>query len=484
MPLPVGKKTGTIKGICLLPACEIAVVQSCVYRRIRRLLEGAILFFTGLVIIHTWFVEGFPVFCQVQGGSMAMTLLGDHVDSTCPNCNFTFPCDAQDSDDTPFALCPNCGAKFAARPSPRVLAGDRVLIDRSAFQARRPRRWEVVAFHRSQGGQDLAVKRVVGLPGEKIQIIDGDIYANGQIQRKTLRQQRAMRILVHDDEYAGPVPRWRPQEAGSNWIRQRGRLAHAENTGEDIGWLVYNHTSPGSENVQTPARITDYGFYNRGRFQRSEAIHPMADVAMSFHIEDIHGRGLLWLQASDGRDEFMVRIDPGEMKYTVLQNRKVAGRPAGELPGVLRGQTIKVSLFDRQFLFAIAGRTLVSVGIDAPDHRRLPTSRWRSARKGSGWWSIVCGYTGTYAIRSQLFAASANRLRMAPAARVSWGRMNTSLWAIIAPFPDSRSWTQDRFVSRKSLVGKPFVLIFPSCEISLAGWHIQVPDLARIRYIR
>ena len=49
---------------------------------------------------------------------------------------------------------------------------------------------------------------------------------------------------------------------------------------------------------------------------------------------------------------------------------------------------------------------------------------------------------------------------------------------------DSRTWTEDRFVSSKSLVGKPFVVIFPSCEISLGGWHIQVPDLARIRYIR
>src|SRR5208282_2909622 len=110
---------------------------------------------------------------------------------------------------------------------PKVLTGDRVLIDRTAFQVRRPRRWEVVAFHRSGGGQDLLVKRVVGLPGENIQVIDGKIYANGQIRRKTLRQQRALRILVHDDDYAGTTPRWRPQDVGSNWTRQNGRLVHA-----------------------------------------------------------------------------------------------------------------------------------------------------------------------------------------------------------------------------------------------------------------
>ena len=134
---------------------------------------------------------------------MATTLLGGHIDSTCPNCNFTFSRDAQDCDDAPLAVCPNCGAKFTPPSPPRVLAGDRVLIDRTAFQFRRPRRWEVVAFRRWRGGQDLVVKRVVGLPGETIQIKDGDIYVDGQIQRKTLRQQRALRILVHDDDYAG-----------------------------------------------------------------------------------------------------------------------------------------------------------------------------------------------------------------------------------------------------------------------------------------
>ena len=217
------------------------------------------------------------------------------------------------------------------------------------------------------------VKRVVGLPGEKIEINDGDIYADGKIQRKTLRQQRAMRILVHDDDYAGATPRWRPLDAGSNWTRQHGRLVHAENTGDDIGWLVYNHASPGSDNAQAPARVTDYGFYNRGRFQRNEAIHPMADVAMSFRIEEIHGRGLLSLQATDGRDEFMVQIDPGAEKYTVLKNREKNRQTpvaaAGDLPGSLRGQTIEVSLFDRQFLLSIAGRTLVTL-----EHRHSRTA--------------------------------------------------------------------------------------------------------------
>ena len=54
------------------------------------------------------------------------------------------------------------------------------------------------------------MKRVVGLPGESMRIVDGDVFVDGQIVRKTLAEQRAMRILVHDSRYraAGlrPVP--------------------------------------------------------------------------------------------------------------------------------------------------------------------------------------------------------------------------------------------------------------------------------------
>ena len=410
---------------------------------------------------------------------MATTLLGSHVDWRCPNCNFMFSFDAQDCEAATLAVCPNCAAKFGVT-LPKVLTGDRVLIDRTAFQVRRPRRWEVVAFHRSGGGQDLLVKRVVGLPGENIQVIDGKIYANGQIRRKTLRQQRALRILVHDDDYAGTTPRWRPQDVGSNWTRQNGRLVHAENMGDDIGWVVYNHATSGDDKLKTPPRVTDYNFYNRGRLQRNEDVHPMADLAMSFHIDDIHGRGLLWLQASDGRDEFMVQINPGDGKYTVARNRQKLADASGELPGSLRGQIIEVSLFDRQFLFSIGGRTLATVAIDTPGQQPLADQPLAIGAEGLG---MVVDRLRVYRdvyYTDPLFAPSHDGAFS--------GVLGPDEYFVAgdnSPISeDSRTWTKDRFVSLKSLVGKPFLVVFPSCGISVGEWSIQVPDLARIRYIR
>jgi signal peptidase I len=50
------------------------------------------------------------------------------------------------------------------------------------FRFAEPKRWEIVVFHTPQKDADHStlVKRVVGLPGERINIKDGKIYVNGQ----------------------------------------------------------------------------------------------------------------------------------------------------------------------------------------------------------------------------------------------------------------------------------------------------------------
>jgi signal peptidase I len=58
-------------------------------------------------------------------------------------------------------------------------SGDLVLTERVSGWFRQPRRWEVIAFRRDDGVQ--VMKRVVGLPGEKIQMRrEGRIVINGE----------------------------------------------------------------------------------------------------------------------------------------------------------------------------------------------------------------------------------------------------------------------------------------------------------------
>ena len=75
------------------------------------------------------------------------------------------------------------------------------MIDRLAYRCHPPRRWDLIAFRSHDAPDYLEVKRVVGLPGERISIRQGDVYADGRLARKTLPQLRAAAVLVHDSGF-------------------------------------------------------------------------------------------------------------------------------------------------------------------------------------------------------------------------------------------------------------------------------------------
>lgn len=60
---------------------------------------------------------------------------------------------------------------------PTINKGDHMLINRIPFYYRDPARGEIVIF--KQEGINL-VKRVIGLPGDEMDLIDGSVYINGE----------------------------------------------------------------------------------------------------------------------------------------------------------------------------------------------------------------------------------------------------------------------------------------------------------------
>jgi len=67
---------------------------------------------------------------------------------------------------------------------PQTGIHDRVLADKLTTMLRPPRRWEVMIFRFPNDERALYVKRLVGLPGEKLEILGGDLWADGRIARK------------------------------------------------------------------------------------------------------------------------------------------------------------------------------------------------------------------------------------------------------------------------------------------------------------
>ena len=57
--------------------------------------------------------------------------------------------------------------------------GDSVIIDKLTYRFREPERYEIIVFKQKGTGEDL-IKRVIGLPFETVQIIDGGFYIDGE----------------------------------------------------------------------------------------------------------------------------------------------------------------------------------------------------------------------------------------------------------------------------------------------------------------
>lgn len=69
--------------------------------------------------------------------------------------------------------------KVAGQSMAPLLRGDDVvLMDRLAYDFGKPERFDVVVFEREDRKSNI--KRVIGLPGEVVQITDGIIYIDGQ----------------------------------------------------------------------------------------------------------------------------------------------------------------------------------------------------------------------------------------------------------------------------------------------------------------
>lgn len=64
---------------------------------------------------------------------------------------------------------------------PTLKAGDRVLINSAAYKLSSPKRGDLVAFTTTDDAKStLHIKRVIGLPGEMIQIHEGQILIDGK----------------------------------------------------------------------------------------------------------------------------------------------------------------------------------------------------------------------------------------------------------------------------------------------------------------
>lgn len=63
---------------------------------------------------------------------------------------------------------------------PALCDGDNLIVDKITYRFSDPKRFDIVVFPFRYQEDTFYIKRVIGLPGETVQIFEGEIYINGK----------------------------------------------------------------------------------------------------------------------------------------------------------------------------------------------------------------------------------------------------------------------------------------------------------------
>lgn len=165
----------------------------------RKLVDTSVCLALALIVVGAWLAAPFAV----VSGSMTPTLLGPHRAFNCDRCGKRNAFAVEVPVITGFRpACRACGAPGPQLDLIRIAPGDRMLVDHTALLFREPRRWEVVALRLPETASRIAVKRIVGLPGESVELRDGEAYIDGKLAPKP----PAVADIRYDNVPGFPMP--------------------------------------------------------------------------------------------------------------------------------------------------------------------------------------------------------------------------------------------------------------------------------------
>jgi signal peptidase I len=218
-------------------------------------IQSLIVAFVLAMTFRGFVTEGFVI----PTGSMAPTLLGQHALIHSPQTGYTFAVGLDSPVQASVAMRladPMLGEKFPGSgvaektPGsgvPKIRRpngmGDRILVLKALYPFSQPKRFDVVVFKNPTdpvGDKSNYIKRLIGLPNEKIWLTDGDVFARPfppgtqddapanfdtfaeyRIQRKPRHIQRAVWQTVYNSDFA-PLHAQRLMQAhryeGPPWV--------------------------------------------------------------------------------------------------------------------------------------------------------------------------------------------------------------------------------------------------------------------------
>lgn len=86
--------------------------------------------------------------------------------------------------------------------------GDNLIVDKLTYRFSAPKRFDIIVFPFKHEDHVYYIKRIIGLPGETVQIVDGTIYVDGEVLTESYGREviksaglAADPITLGEDEY-------------------------------------------------------------------------------------------------------------------------------------------------------------------------------------------------------------------------------------------------------------------------------------------
>ncbi len=453
--------------------------------------------------IRYFVVEAF----KIPTGSMAPTLLGEHKNVKCPNCGWFFYADRQSESaacpncqhETKVSIycdncgnrirynwpawlwrsgsCPKCQNKIAWTDlSNRVKhGGNRILVNKFWYKFSNPKRWDVVVFvyplydltckncyaqmpdtelyeglrcnrcgsTRFSKKKKNYIKRLIGLPGEKLQIVNGDIYINDKIQRKPDYAQDILWMPVYNSRYLAK------EDAIPIWITDSSAWTINKES------LTLNNVSQGDSSasfVTFGRKITDQNGYNN----RSGS-NEMGDVKIGFDVTLAKGSKCLELVLKKNNDVFtaIIPADDTDVKGCLKKAENVVTEKDFHLQTGQR-HNVEFSNVDNLVSLSIDNNKVLVFDNDngtAPEPRPFDTSgvRFGGSRVNAAFENIKIFHDIYYTHLSSGTWGTEQPIQLGEKDYFMCGDNSRNS-------NDSRVW---KFVPEKNIVGKAFFVFWP-----------------------
>jgi signal peptidase I len=451
----------------------------------------------------------------------------------------------------PAAKCPNCGRvmglletagermRYDARyPS---YNGDRILVNKFIYDFAEPQRWDVVVFKYPEDAKTNYIKRLVGLPGETVSLVGGDVWTNREgepprIARKPPEKLLAMLQCVFDGRYhsarlqdAGWPPCWSDwssprREAAVRWTTDDGGRSFAVAAeGDASATLRYRHYLPTAEDwaavragtsfdaaAVKPTLVDDFQPYNA----IATRPHWVGDLAIDMRLESRGPAGTVTIDLVEAGKAHRCTFDlaVGDVAMAIAGDESgVVPRARTNVRGVGSWRVLLANVDDELSLF-VDGRkvdfdhpTVWERSIESAEANQPYDGLIEPGMKQSGDLAPV-GVTASGAsvrvadlrVLRDVFYIGALDIGARPGELIERDRLAFDLGADqffvlgdnSAASKDSRLWVEGHHVDRHLLAGKALLIFWPHAwgiPLKIGGWQMRLPcwpNFARMGFVR